>query len=73
MHVELHLDNNQIHLVLVGEGQGELHFRDFSAFTAFIEKCCDFVEGYQPFIEAYAALVVTETPIPEPFLEAFDS
>ena len=73
MHVELHLDNNQIHLVLSGEGQGELYFRDFSEFSAFIEKCYDFVEGYQIFIEAYAALVATETPIPEVFREAFDN
>ena len=73
MHVELYqTEDNQIHLVLQGEGHGELHFRDFSAFAAFIGKCYDFVEGYGAFAEAYANLVVMETPIPEPFLDALD-
>ena len=73
MNVELYqTDDDQIHLVLHGEGHGELHFRDFSAFAAFIKKCYDFVECYEGFIEAYANLLMMETPIPEPFLDAFD-
>ena len=73
MYVELYeTEDNQIHLVLQGEGHGELHFRDFDAFSAFIGKCYDFVEGYEAFAEAYANLVVIETPIPEPFLDALD-
>jgi len=59
-------------LVLQGEGQGELYFRDFSAFVAFIKRCYDFVERYEAFAESYANLVTMETPIPEPFLDALD-
>jgi len=73
LHVELYqTEDNQIHIVLQGEGHGELHFRDFNAFAAFIEKCYDFVERYEAFAEAYANLVMMETPIPEPFLDALD-
>jgi len=73
LHVELYeTEDNQIHIVLQGEGHGELHFRDYNAFAAFIGKCYDLVESYEAFAEAYVNLVVIETPIPEPFLDALD-
>ena len=73
MHVELHqTDDNQILLVLQGEGHGELYFRDLTAFAAFIEKCYDSVERYEACAESYANLVGIETPIPKPFVDAFD-
>ena len=72
MHIELYrTEDNQIRVVLQGEGYGELHFRDFSAFLVFIKKCHDFVEQYEAFAKAYANLVTIETPIPEPFLDIF--
>ena len=73
MDVELYLtEDNQIHLVLQGEGHGELHFRNFSAFAAFIEEVHALFHGYRQSIEVCQELLMMETPIPEPFLDAFD-
>jgi len=73
MHIELSLtENNHIHLVLDGEGHGELLFHNYSAFAAFIKKCLEFVESYEAFTEIYGLPGVIETPIPQPFLDAFD-
>ena len=73
MHIELSLtEDNHIHLVLDGEGHGELLFHNYSAFAAFIKKCLEFVDSYEAFTEIYGQPGVTETPIPQPFLDAFD-
>lgn len=73
MHIELSLtENNHIRLVLEGEGHGELLFPNYSTFAAFINKCYEFMESYEVFIETYGHLGVIETPIPQPFLDAFN-
>ncbi len=73
MHIEISLtENKHIHLVLYGEGNGELWFPNYSTFATFIKKCHEFLESYEAFIETYGHLGVTETPIPQPFLDAFD-
>jgi hypothetical protein len=76
LNVELHLTaDNKIRLVLIGDDYGELYFHDFNAFAAFIEQCHDFIKGYKTWAEAYTDTLITEIteiPIPEAFLEAFD-
>jgi len=73
LHFELYLtDDNQIHLVLQGEACGAIVFRDTGAFAAFMEEVHALFHDYKQFIEAYQELLMMETPIPEPFLDAFD-
>jgi len=58
-------DDGQIRLVLGGQAHGETHFRGFNAFAAFVKECHEWIENVKRF-------AVTETPIPEAFLRAFD-
>ena len=58
-------DNSQIQMVLQGAAKGIVYFRDINVFYAYIEKCAEFIDNHEGFIRAL-------TPIPEPFLEAFN-
>lgn len=40
-------DASEIHLVVKGEGGGELLFRNYSAFREFLRKCSIFMESYE--------------------------
>jgi hypothetical protein len=63
-------DDGNFHLALQGNSHGALHFKDFMAFVAFIEMCCDVAEEYNNYIKDYAESLTPETPIPGPFLSA---
>jgi len=62
--MDLHVDiyqcgNSHVHVVLRGQVQGEAVFGDFEVFAQFIAVCQDFVNKH--------------SPIPQAFLDAFDS
>ena len=40
-------DGDEIHLVVKGEGGGELIFRSYSAFREFLNKCSVYMESYE--------------------------
>lgn len=58
-------DDNQIQMVVQGAAKGIVYFRDINVFYAFIEKCAEFIGNHEGFVR-------TLTPIPEPFLDAFN-
>ena len=58
-------DDGQIHLIFRGQAQGVADFRDVNVFAAFVEECYEWIESCK-------RSAMTETPIPEAFLRAFD-
>ena len=58
-------DDNQIQMVVQGAAKGIVYFRDINVFYAFIEKCAEFIDNHE-------GVIRTLTPIPEPFLDAFN-
>jgi hypothetical protein len=58
-------DDNQIQMVVQGAAKGIVYFRDINVFYAFIEKCAEFIDNHE-------GVIMTLTPIPEPFLDAFN-
>ena len=58
-------EDNQIQMVIQGAAEGIVYFRDINVFYAYIEKCAEFIDNHEEFVRAL-------TPIPEPFLEAFN-
>jgi hypothetical protein len=58
-------DDNQIQMVIQGAARGIVYFRDINVFYAFIEKCAEFIDNHEGFVKAL-------TPIPKPFLNAFN-
>ncbi len=58
-------DDNQIQMVVQGAARGIVFFPDVNVLYAFIEKCAEFIDNHEGFVR-------TLTPIPEPFLDAFN-
>lgn len=58
-------DDHHIYVVLQGQVNGLIHFANHSAFELFMRRYFDFIEDYE-------GQVLIETPIPEPFIDAFD-
>jgi hypothetical protein len=58
-------DDSQIQMVIQGAAKGIVYFRDINVFYAFIEKCAEFIDTNEWFVRE-------QTPIPEPFLNAFN-
>ncbi len=72
MRIELRqTEDGQIHLVTRGECHGELHFRDYGAFVAFVEQWDELVKDCEDFVEACHECTKGAPPIPQPFLDAF--
>jgi len=68
MNMQVHIyvaSNNQIQVLLQGPAEGLATFSDFDTFTRFIEGC-------QEFINKRIQERDNTTPIPRPFLDAFD-
>jgi CheY-like chemotaxis protein len=66
MQVDIYItSNNQIQVLLQGLAEGLATFSDFDTFTKFIEGC-------QEFINKRIQERDNSTPIPRPFLDAFD-
>jgi len=58
-------DDDQIQMVIQGAAKGIVYFCDINVFYAFIEKCAEFIDTDKGFVRE-------RTPIPEPFLNAFN-
>jgi hypothetical protein len=68
MSVQVHIylaENKQIQLLLQGQAQGAVTFTDFETFSSFIDKCQEFIASHNQTGES-------STPIPQPFLDAFN-